>query len=314
MTAHPPIGAAHTVAPTTLALANWSEADLRPLPDEFVFSGVDVRVQCTRGVSPLCLPRSLAFPRPAEAEGPIAGHIDLRLHQASDLSPIRSGHALRIVRTGGAWAASTSLFVARLVAHGGGRYGAEAWVPRGSLGAAEYDLLQSLAAVVIWTEGGAVMHAAGVELDGEARLFVGPSGAGKTTACEHTDGRAFAIDRVALVRDADRGWYAWSIPVGPLDGLTRPASGRLAAPIRSILRVRQGRQLGVRHLTGSDALIVVASALYWPFSAGDASARAAMDVGFEVARRCAVGEIRTVLGRSNMGMLRRFDAGEDTWS
>lgn len=314
MTADPSIRAAEAPVPTALRLANWSEADLRPLPDEFTFAGVDVRIHRAGGVPPLSLPRSLAFPRPARAQGPVAGRIDLRLAHASDLSPIRSGHALRLVRTGAVWALSTSLFVARLVAQGGGRYGAEAWVPPGSLGAAEYDLLQSLVAVVVWAEGGTVLHAAGVELDGGAYLFVGPSGAGKTTACEHTEGRTFAIDRVALMPDPEMRWHAWSIPVGPLDGLARPGSERLAAPVRSILRVRQGTEPGIRRLAGSDALMVVAAALYWPFAAGEGAVGASMDVAIEVARHCRVGEIRTVLARSNMDMLRRFEAGEDVWS
>lgn len=99
-------------------------------------------------------------------------------------------------------------------------------------------LVTALAAAVVEREGGFALHAAGVILDGRAVLFVGPSGAGKTTASNHCEGaRWLARDR-AVVYPTPLGWYAAGMPGGDEIGL--PRAPMTLAPLGGLLRVRRG--------------------------------------------------------------------------
>jgi hypothetical protein len=98
-------------------------------------------------------------------------------------------------------------------------------------------LVTALSSAVVMREGGLVLHAAGIELDGRALLFIGPSGAGKTTACNHAPGASwFARDRAAVYPSAG-GWFAWGMTGG--DPVILPRSERKVWPLSAVLRVRR---------------------------------------------------------------------------
>lgn len=118
-------------------------------------------------------------------------------------------------------------------------------------------LLEALAASVSELDGGLIVHAAGVQLDEKAYLFIGPSGAGKTTAAGQVfGGRSFAVDRVAISM-ARGDTQAWALPGG-----TRPAGGvdcnsGCRLPVGAVLRVVKSSVLRVETLATHRAVAVV---------------------------------------------------------
>jgi energy-coupling factor transporter ATP-binding protein EcfA2 len=119
-------------------------------------------------------------------------------------------------------------------------------------------LLSALSAAVLEREGGVVLHAAAIEWRKRAVLFVGPSGAGKTTAGNHCAGAlSFARDRVALV-GSGAGFAAWPLPGGSSDGALLPSSNRSWLPLAGIVRVRRGRTMPhFERLAAAHALAVL---------------------------------------------------------
>lgn len=103
-------------------------------------------------------------------------------------------------------------------------------------------LLAGLASVVAGVRGGLVLHSASVEWRGRALAFVGPSGAGKTTACRHVPGALlFSRDRI-LVAPLDSGqWFAHSLPGGAPPVPDIPGAGVPSLPLYGVL--------GLRHAT-----------------------------------------------------------------
>jgi hypothetical protein len=79
-----------------------------------------------------------------------------------------------------------------------GRLVARAWL--GEEARAPHDLLNGLAVMLTHRLGGAVFHAASVEVAERVVAFIGPSGAGKSTACLHMGGAPiFSVDRLAIL-------------------------------------------------------------------------------------------------------------------
>lgn len=175
---------------------------------------------------------------------------------------------------------------------GRGRYAATALIVPDEAGCA--SLCTALIAAIVKREGGLVLHAAGVEVDGRAVLFIGPSGAGKTTAANHCGGlRWMARDRAA-VYPTPLGWYAVGMAGGdpielpranarvfPLGGIYRIAKGTdgvSAIPLRGVAAVRALRE-SVQSVAGS---------------LDEESAR--LDAIGRVSDACPVGLLRTHLG------------------
>jgi hypothetical protein len=150
-----------------------------------------------------------------------------------------------------------------------GFYG-RAWVDDDAL--APHFLLSGLTALLAHRLGGAVLHAASVELDAGVIAFIGPSGAGKSTACCHVaHAPLFSVDRLAIVPlglagSAEAGSpEAGSSEAGPmwlshpLPGGTRPVPDMPSAeprwlPVAGILRVERSAAdttIGVPSLAGA---------------------------------------------------------------
>ena len=116
-----------------------------------------------------------------------------------------------------------------------GRYAAAANVSPGG----GSSLTTALVGAVVQDMGGVILHASGAVMNGVGVLFIGPSGAGKTTACNHLDGcEAFARDRAAVYATSSGEWLAWGMAGG--DPVSLPAA--VPGPVRlaAILRVRHG--------------------------------------------------------------------------
>jgi hypothetical protein len=195
--------------------------------------------------------------------------------------------------------------VARVERVASGRYMATARVAPGEQ--ALEALLRGLSAELVAAEGGLLLHASGLDLDGAAVLFVGPSRAGKSTATVLA-GACFAYDHVAVVTVAGRA-FAWGLPGG-----TRPAAPEADAavlPLRAILRVRRGE--GRPELVQSDpvgALFVLRESVE-SSDFSEAGEQARLHAVAQLAALVHVGEIRTVLGQPLGPLLRGAFADAD---
>ena len=141
--------------------------------------------------------------------------------------------------------------------------------------------------------GGAVLHAAAIEIDGRALAFVGPSGAGKTTACGLTGRPWFSRDRLA-VAPTDDGWWAWPLAGGSVPPSSR-ASGLAALPLAGVLRVVQSDRTRLQVTQGVQSVLDVRSCCF----VGDTDAKAEpnrLEVVENLCNQVPVGRLHTVLG------------------
>jgi hypothetical protein len=121
---------------------------------------------------------------------------------------------------------------------GAQRFRGEAWL---GAGLRPFErILAPLACALAYELGGAVLHAASVIWREGAWAFIGPSGAGKTTACQHVGGRVYSLDRLLLwpasgpelrVSALPSGRELWELGVLPK---------ALSVPLHGLFRVRHG--------------------------------------------------------------------------
>lgn len=182
-------------------------------------------------------------------------------------------------------------------------------------------LLSGLTALLAHRLGGAVLHAASVELDAGVIAFIGPSGAGKSTACRHVEpAPLFSVDRLAIVplrraggEPAEPMWFAHPLPGGTRPVPDMPSAGARWLPVAGILRVEQSlaqTAIGVPSLAGA-----VTSLRESTFQAGVGPGVEAELLGTleQLARRLPVARLQLSLGASLQPLLRRWlvDQGEE---
>lgn len=228
-----------------LARAREDEPAAELDPTCFVFGGVAFEICPAPGVTWSVGAEHRLFTG-SYATSPVAGQVHCVVSPAPELS---EGFTREITWewSGEVARVETGRVRAELRRLSPGRYAATAFVVPSDAGCSA--LVTALTAAVVSREGGFVLHAAGVEIYGRAVLFIGPSGAGKTTAANHCHGaRWFARDR-AVVYPTPLGWYAAGVAGG--DEIELARSPRQVFPLGAVLRIRRGavplaiRQSGV---------------------------------------------------------------------
>lgn len=215
------------------ALARVEEVEPELDPTCFVFGGVAFEICPAPGVRWSIGAEHRLFAG-GYATSPVAGHVHCVVSPAPELA---EGFTREITWEwdGDIARVSTGRVRAELRRLSDGKYAATAFVVPSEAGCSA--LVTALTAAVVNREGGFVLHAAGVEIDGRAVLFIGPSGAGKTTAANHCHGaRWFARDR-AVVYPTPLGWYAAGL-AGGSDPVELTRSPHPLMPIGQLLRVR----------------------------------------------------------------------------
>ena len=156
------------------------------------------------------------------------------------------------------------------------------------------NLCTAVLALIAERRGGVILHATGVDLDGEGVLFIGPSGAGKTTAANHcASGRWFARDR-AIVFPVGPAWFSSALPGGGDCALAR--SSRSVLRLRAIYRVRQAVGAPrVEEVALGDRLAVLRECQQATMATVPGE-RARIDALLHLASTLEVASIRTVLG------------------
>jgi hypothetical protein len=89
---------------------------------------------------------------------------------------------------------------------------------------------------------GIMVHAATTVHDGEAYLFFGPAGAGKSTLVEHSPSQLALCDDLSLLTKTDDGsWHAWPSPFWDWEGeFGSTADPKKSYPVRAIAFLEQG--------------------------------------------------------------------------
>ena len=118
--------------------------------------------------------------------------------------------------------------------------------------------------------GGMMLHASAVELNGEAYLFSGPSGIGKSTHSRlwtslFPEASIFNDDKPAL-RLIDGVWYAYGTPWCGKDGINR----NIKAPLKGICFLRRGESNSMRRLSPIEAIGAIFSQTQSRFANSDA--------------------------------------------
>ncbi len=127
-------------------------------------------------------------------------------------------------------------------------------------------VVSALSAAAVEREGGAVLHAAGIELDGAVVLLIGPSGAGKTTACNQARGASWFVRDRAMVVASPRGPFVWSLPGGSDRDHQLPRSAMNCLPLAGVLRVRQGDRHAIHRLSLSQSVAAMRESMLAPTS------------------------------------------------
>ncbi len=116
--------------------------------------------------------------------------------------------------------------------------------------------LRVLYSLLIFESGGLLVHGAGIVRHGSGYVFLGPSGAGKTTVSSLSPDVVVLNDDLVVLRPDVGGWTIWSTPFsGP--GQMRPNPGR--APLGVMVRLAQAQNHGLEALPPAFALAELAA-------------------------------------------------------
>jgi hypothetical protein len=141
-------------------------------------------------------------------------------------------HDFKLHRCGGGWAADT----------------------QPSAESAE-AVLRWVAGRELLDRGGRLLHAASVVVDGWAHLFLGASGAGKTTVSRHAQADQVLCDELSLIApSADGTWTAWP---SPFWGDGSYGSVSQAAPLAALWVLRGRDKTGWQALAQSEAALEI---------------------------------------------------------
>jgi hypothetical protein len=276
---------------------------LRPAPSPdptcFVLGGVAFEMCPAPGISWTLGDEHRMFAG-AYSISPVAGEVHAVVSPAPELRE-NIGREIRWQWDGDVAHLETGRVRAELRRLGRGRYAATALVVPDAFGCS--SLVTALTAAIVKREGGLVLHAAGVELDGRAVLFIGPSGAGKTTAANHCQGlRWIARDRAAIY-PTPLGWYAAGMAGGDVIELP-PASARVL-PLGAIYRIGRGVEtVAAVPLQGVDAIRALRESVQ-SIAASPIEESARLDAIVRVSDACTVGRLETCLGAPLVDTLRR---------
>ncbi|HMP88841.1 MAG TPA: hypothetical protein PJ991_01505 [Kiritimatiellia bacterium] len=109
----------------------------------------------------------------------------------------------------------------------------------------------------------AIVHGAGIVVDGKGYVFFGPSGIGKTTISRLWLGHGAVLlndDRVAIYRQGDE----WRIAGTPWHG-EEPKVSPASAPLAGVVRLRQAPENNIRKLTAIEGLSELLACALIPF-------------------------------------------------
>lgn len=147
------------------------------------------------------------------------------------------------------------------------------------------SVLRILHTVLLAEQGGMLMHASSVVLDGRAYLFTGVSGAGKTTISRLAPDTAHLLtDEMSFIRLEDGEYFAYGTPFA---GELAIPGANMRAPLAGIFLLAQGPENRIDPLDASARVRgVMANILY--FAKDDALTSKVFDNAIALAARVPV--------------------------
>ena len=147
------------------------------------------------------------------------------------------------------------------------------------------SVLRILHTVLLAEQGGMLMHASSVVLDGRAYLFTGVSGAGKTTISRLAPDNAHLLtDEMSFIRLEDGEYFAYGTPFA---GELAIPGANIRAPLAGIFLLAQGPENRIDPLDASARVrAVMANILY--FAKDDALTGKVFDNAIALAARVPV--------------------------
>lgn len=143
------------------------------------------------------------------------------------------------------------------------------------------NFLRVLVAYRLLETGGALVHSAGVVEEGRAHLFLGPSGAGKTTLARlaRNAGRAVLSDdmNAVVTPSGSRGFRVDRLPFAGDLGQTAESGGN--HPLAGLFRLEKGPEVRLEGLSAARALATLLACC--PFVNADPHRREALEANLE---------------------------------
>lgn len=114
------------------------------------------------------------------------------------------------------------------------------------------SVIRILHTLILAEQGGMLMHASSVARDGQACVFTGVSGAGKTTISRLVpDDGHILTDEMSFLRPEGDGWYAYGTPFS--GELARPGEN-LRVPLSALYLLAKGPENRIDPLSPSEAV------------------------------------------------------------
>ncbi len=113
------------------------------------------------------------------------------------------------------------------------------------------SFLRILYSLILVQEGGFLLHAASVVKDGLGYIFMGKSGAGKSTIARHSTKYTVLSDEISLIRKVENRYLLYSTPFW---GEQEIKGGNFYSPIQGIYQLKQSAGLDLRRLSKKESL------------------------------------------------------------
>jgi hypothetical protein len=113
------------------------------------------------------------------------------------------------------------------------------------------SLLQMFLSWALLPEGAFLLHAASVVRNGKAFVFVGRSGAGKSTVASLSPQGSVLTDEISLIKRVNREWRAFGTP---FRGEFRANGANISAPLGGIFRLVQSPENRIAPLRPAELL------------------------------------------------------------
>ena len=112
-------------------------------------------------------------------------------------------------------------------------------------------IIRIASAIWFFEKGGVLFHGAAMVRNGQAYLFTGHSGAGKTTVCRVTKDAQILNDDLVALKKSPEGWEVWATPfTNPTQNEPNPGKGLL----KNILKLHQAKEHRIEHQEPAIAL------------------------------------------------------------
>jgi len=133
---------------------------------------------------------------------------------------------------------------------------ANLFLPRDNKGRWIDLALRTVYSKLFWHKKGLLLHCAGIIKDNRAYLFIGPSGAGKTTVVKKSKNFSLLSDDMVGIRKVGKEFIAVATPWGSYQGEFLQTN-KLSSPIGFIYFLKKDKKMFLRKISPAKAIVMV---------------------------------------------------------